>query len=150
VGDHTETVQLEFDPLIVTYKQLLEFFWECHNPTSRSSRQYMSAIFYHSLEQKKLAEASRNEEQKKHSSSITTVIEPAGDFYLAEDYHQKWELRQNRNLMKHFKKLSIAEFIASPLATRLNAFVAGYCKKEDIPKEFQDSVSEFASHCRKH
>ena len=83
-GDHTETVEIEFDPKQTSYSNLLDMFWENHDPTRCASRQYMSAIFYHSSEQKRLAEESRDGRQKKLSQKIVTRITAAETFYNAE------------------------------------------------------------------
>lgn len=83
-GDHTETVDLEFDPSVVSYEELLNNFWKSHNPCSQRGTQYMSAIFYHSTKQKMLAEQTREEQQKNHVSPIVTQIVQAGPFYNAE------------------------------------------------------------------
>lgn len=95
---HAEVVQVEFDPAEVTYEKLLDVFWENHNPTTLNRQgpdvgtQYRSAIFYHSDEQKRIAEASkaRQTESRKFSRPIVTEITPASDFYKAEDYHQRY------------------------------------------------------------
>ena len=84
-GDHTETVDIEFDPLKTNYETLLNYFWKWHSPTSSHSRQYMSAIFYHNEEQKRLAEKTREEQQKHLARPIATVIAEAGPFYDAEE-----------------------------------------------------------------
>jgi len=83
-GDHTETVELHFDPKQTSYSKLLKMFWENHDPTRCASRQYMSAIFYHNDEQKQLAEESKDEQQKRISQKIVTKIAPAETFYNAE------------------------------------------------------------------
>ena len=83
-GDHTETVQIQFDPEVTAYPKLLEMFWDGHNCTQKRSRQYMSAIFFHDQLQKKQAEESRDERQKKEARRIVTRIEVAGKFYDAE------------------------------------------------------------------
>ena len=83
-GDHTETVEMDFDPKQISYSQLLKMFWENHDPTRCASRQYMSAIFYHGDEQKRLAEESRDEQQQKISRKIVTKIAAAETFYNAE------------------------------------------------------------------
>lgn len=83
-GDHTETVDLEFDPSVVSYEELLNKFWKSHNPCSQRGTQYMSAIFYHGTKQKMLAEQTREEQQKNHVSPIVTKIIQAGPFYNAE------------------------------------------------------------------
>jgi peptide-methionine (S)-S-oxide reductase len=94
---HAESVLVEFDPAKVTYAQLLAFFWESHDPTSGDRQgpdvgtQYRSAIFTFNDEQQKQALASRDTEQKKLDTPITTEIKPAGPFWIAEGYHQQWD-----------------------------------------------------------
>lgn len=97
---HIEVCQLEFDPKKISYKKLLEVFWSIHNPTI-SDRQgfnfgpeYNSTIFYHNTEQKKLAIASKEKEQKKYKNKIVTKIVPAKTFYKAEEYHQKFLMKR--------------------------------------------------------
>ena len=91
---HAEVVQLIFDPGIVSYAQLLDFFFFVHNPTQVNRQgndvgpQYRSAIFYHSDEQRIVAEAARAQLELEHP--IATAIEPAGKFWTAEEYHQKY------------------------------------------------------------
>jgi peptide-methionine (S)-S-oxide reductase len=95
---HAEVVEVEFDPAKVSYDDLLKVFWENHNPTTRNRQgpdvgtQYRSVIFYHSPEQKKAAEVSREalEKSGKYKSPIVTEIVPAQTFYRAEDYHQQY------------------------------------------------------------
>lgn len=97
---HAEVVQVEFDPVIVPYDKLLKVFWTIHDPTQKNKQgpdegtQYRSAIFYHSEEQKKTAEKSLKEEQKKHKEKIATEITKAGEFYKAEEYHQKYLMKR--------------------------------------------------------
>ncbi len=94
---HTEAVLVEFDPKVVTYRQLLDFFWKSHDPTSGDRQgpdvgnSYRSAIFTFGPEQLKEAMASREEYQKNLADRITTEIAPAGKFWVAEDYHQQWD-----------------------------------------------------------
>jgi peptide-methionine (S)-S-oxide reductase len=95
---HAEAVRVEYDPVKVTYEQLLEIFWEIHDPTTPNRQgpdvgaQYRSAIFYHSEEQKEkdLASKKRLEAQKKFNNPIVTEITAADKFYPAEDYHQQY------------------------------------------------------------
>lgn len=97
--NHAEVVQVEFDPAEVSYEKLLEVFWENHNPTTFNRQgpdvgtQYRSVIFYHSDEQKVVAEKSREElvsSGKWGDKKIVTQIVPAETFYKAEDYHQQY------------------------------------------------------------
>ncbi|HEU4356048.1 MAG TPA: peptide-methionine (S)-S-oxide reductase MsrA [Actinomycetota bacterium] len=93
---HAEVVQVTFDASRVTYEQLLEVFWAMHDPTQVDRQgpdvgdQYRSAIFTHSADQQRAALASRERAQAKLSRTIATEIEPAGPFYPAEDYHQRY------------------------------------------------------------
>ena len=95
---HAEVVQVEFDPARVTYDQLLDVFWTSHNPTTRNRQgpdwgtQYRSAIFYHSDEQRAIAEKSRDRwnASGKFGRPIVTEITAASEFYPAEEYHQRY------------------------------------------------------------
>ena len=95
---HAEVVQVVYDPAEISYEKLLEVFWENHNPTTLNRQgpdvgtQYRSAIFYHTPEQKQLAEASkaRLAASGKFARPIVTEITPASTFYKAEDYHQRY------------------------------------------------------------
>jgi len=95
---HAEVVQVEFDPSQVTFEKLLDVFWENHNPTTLNRQgpdvgtQYRSAIFYHSDEQKRVAEESKAKQTAsgRFSRPVVTEITPATAFYKAEDYHQRY------------------------------------------------------------
>ena len=93
---HAEVVDIAFDPDRVTYEQLLHIFWQSHNPTTLNrqgpdeGRQYRSAIFYHSEEQRAIAERSKQEAQASWRTPIVTEITPATTFWKAEEYHQQY------------------------------------------------------------
>jgi peptide-methionine (S)-S-oxide reductase len=95
---HAEVVQVEYDPAEVTYDKLLDVFWENHNPTTLNRQgpdvgtQYRSAIFYHTPEQKRLAEQSKAqlEASGRFQRPVVTEITEASAFYPAEDYHQRY------------------------------------------------------------
>ena len=93
---HAEAVQIEFDLEKISYEELLEVFWRCHNPTTLNRQgfdfgtQYRSAIFYHSKEQKETAEKSKEQQQNKLRKEIITEIVKADTFYDAEGYHQRY------------------------------------------------------------
>lgn len=84
-ADHTETVDVEYDPKVTSYNKLLNLFWNSHDSTACHSRQYMSAIFYHNEEQKQQAEETKQVHQKKKMRPIATKILPAQTFYNAEE-----------------------------------------------------------------
>jgi len=125
LGDHTETVEVEYDTESTSYSDLLDLFWNNHDPTIMCSRQYMSVIFYHDDQQKKLAENSLKSAQAENRSNITTQILPAETFYNAEDYHQKYMLRKHDWLVKALQ-LDNQGLINSSIAARINGYVGGY------------------------
>ena len=99
---HAEAVQVEYDPSKISYDELLKVFWENHNPTTLNRQgfdigtQYRSAIFFHDLEQEKVAKESKDNLEKsgKFENPIVTQIVPAPTFYKAEDYHQRYFEKQ--------------------------------------------------------
>jgi peptide-methionine (S)-S-oxide reductase len=95
---HAEVTQIEFDPRVVSFDELLEIFWQTHDPTTLNRQgndegpQYRSAIFYHSPQQKERAEHFKAEldKEKVFDDPIVTEITPFSNFYPAEDYHQNY------------------------------------------------------------
>jgi len=129
LGDHTETVAVDFDPGKTSYGELLEVFWASHNPAAATwSRQYMNVIFYSNDEQKRLAEESKARVAAKTGSPVQTAILPATEFTLAEDYHQKYYLRQVPVIFQEISRYypNLVDLVNSKTASRLNGYVAGY------------------------
>jgi peptide-methionine (S)-S-oxide reductase len=99
---HAEVVEVTFDPSLLSYQELLSKFWNCHDPTQLNRQgpdfgtSYRSAIFYNSEEQRIEAEASlaREDSSGRHRRKIVTEIKPAGKFWRAEEYHQKYLARR--------------------------------------------------------
>jgi peptide-methionine (S)-S-oxide reductase len=95
---HAEVVEVDFDPDVVSFEELLEVFWDSHDPTTLNQQgpdfgsQYRSAIFFHDADQEKTAQLSKEkrEQSGQHRSSIITEITPAKTFWRAEDYHQQY------------------------------------------------------------
>jgi peptide-methionine (S)-S-oxide reductase len=106
---HAEALEIKFDPQKVTYQQLLTVFFENHDPTTVDSQgpdfgtQYRSAIFYHSDEQKRLAEAEKKtrNDSGDYVHPIVTEIVAAGPFYAAEDHHQKYFEKMGEEYVCH-------------------------------------------------
>ena len=96
VGGHAEVVQIEYDPAVVSYTQLLELFWQGHDPTTLNRQgadvgiQYRSVILYHDDRQRAAAEASRDAAQQPLRRPVVTTIEPLQTFYPAEKYHHDY------------------------------------------------------------
>ena len=97
---HAEAIQLEYDPAVVSYEELLSIFWNNHDPTTPNRQgpdvgeQYRSAVFYHTQEQadvaKKMKEKLQEVAMKRFGANIVTEIKPASVFYKAEEYHQRY------------------------------------------------------------
>jgi peptide-methionine (S)-S-oxide reductase len=95
---HAEVVQIIYDPAQISYEELLQIFWQCHNPTTMNRQgpdvgaQYRSAIFFHTPEQEALARRSKDELERsgKFKKKIVTETTPASTFYKAEEYHQQY------------------------------------------------------------
>ncbi len=95
---HAEAVEIEYNPDQISFEELLDVFWNNHDPTTMNRQgpdvgnQYRSAIFYHDDKQKEIAEKSRQtlDESTQHKNPIVTQIVPAPTFYTAEEYHQKY------------------------------------------------------------
>ncbi len=104
ITGHAEAVQILFDEKMVSYEELLSLFWRMHDPTTPNRQgpdvgtQYRSAIFYHSEEQRKAAEKSREDFDRSgvYINKSTTQIVPASTFYAAEEYHQDYFEKQGR------------------------------------------------------
>ena len=129
LGDHSESIQIDYDPAQITYEELLNVFWESHGPTSRPwSRQYASIIFYHDEEQERLANETRDREAARYGRPIYTEILPFSKFYLAEGYHQKYRLQQVPQLMEILEAVYPDEgaFVNSTAAARVNGYVGGH------------------------
>jgi peptide-methionine (S)-S-oxide reductase len=138
LGDHTETVEIDYDPEVVSYANLLKIFWESHDPTRPSwSKQYKSAIFYHDDEQKKLAMESKERFSAEGKRKVYTEVLPASTFYRAEDYHQKYYLRRKSDMVEVLRRIlgGEAEFENSKIAARLNGYFAGYGTRAEIEQE---------------
>ena len=95
---HAEVIQITYEPSVITYDELLEVFWQTHDPTTLNRQgadvgtQYRSAVFYHSDEQKQLAETYKRklDESGAFDKPIVTEISPLSEYYPAEDYHQNY------------------------------------------------------------
>ncbi|MEB3277706.1 MAG: peptide-methionine (S)-S-oxide reductase MsrA [Lyngbya sp.] len=98
ITGHAEVVQLQYDPDRISYEKLLEVFWTIHDPTSYNRQgadrgeQYRSVIFYHTPEQEQSARRSKHKLQMsgRYEKEIVTQIQAAGEYYLAEAYHQQY------------------------------------------------------------
>ena len=141
LGDHSESIQIDYDPTQISYEQLLDEFWNGHSPTARPySRQYASFIFYHNETQKELAQQTQSQQEIEWQKETSTEIMPVGTFYWAEDYHQKYRLRNSPALMAEFNALypSNEDFVNSTAAARVNGYLGGHGSCEQLEVEIDD------------
>ena len=129
IGDHTEVVQVDYDPIRISYTDLLEIFWNSHDPTDwQGSRQYLRAVFYHDERQQSLALDSMKTVQAQAGSEVRTRVAPLRTFTLAEDYHQKYLLKSYTVLAREMSCIypRKQDFVDSTAVSRLNGYAGGY------------------------
>ena len=135
LADHIETVQLDFDPAMVSYQQLVDTFFQHHKPIGAAwKRQYMSAAFYHNEDQLTTLEKSMEREAITLGRKLFTALFPYQHFYLAEDRHQKYKLQRQPGILAEIRERypSFGELVNATAAARLNGFLYGYGKREEL------------------
>ena len=113
----------------------MDIFWQSHKPGKRPwSSQYKAAVFYHNEEQKRLALKSRDQVAATLEGKVYTEVIPFTDFYLAEDYHQKYRLQQQSDLFQEFKTMypNMEDLLNSTAAARVNGYLDGYGDLQEI------------------
>ena len=138
MGDHTESLEIEYDATMIGYGEIVDTFWNSHNPTREPwSRQYMSIAFYHNDLQKEVLLSLKKEHEDRNNKKICTELMGASRFYLAEDYHQKYYLQRVSELMKELLAIypDFQDFVKSTAVARINGYVAGYGTREALKLE---------------
>ncbi|XP_006340723.1 peptide methionine sulfoxide reductase A5 [Solanum tuberosum] len=148
LGDHAESVQVEYDPQVLGFRQLLEVFWASHDSRQVFGQgpdvgnQYRSIIFTSGTEESRLAAVSKEREQSKSKSSVViTQIQQLEAFYPAEPEHQKFELKRNPFLLQLMGNLPEEELERSTLATKLNGYAAELCSSR-IQKRIDAKIND--------
>jgi len=137
IGDHAETVEVDYDPSVIGYADLLTLFWRGHDPRRPAfSTQYRSAVFYRTDDERRLAEESKSAIEGV-LGGVRTAIEPLDRFYRAEDYHQKYRLRSSRTIMSAFRRLfpDDRDFVDSTAAARVNGWLDGCGDADGIERD---------------
>lgn len=149
IGDHTEVIEIDYDPKVVSFEELLELFWNNHEYglTSKIKKQYASLILYHDEDQKRTSEISLKKEAHKRDEELITTIAPANTFYPAEDYHQKYRLQQHTWLCEVLG-LTPKLLQTSHIASRLNGYLVGVGSPENVAKDLislglSDKIAEY-------
>jgi peptide-methionine (S)-S-oxide reductase len=123
---HAESLQIKFDPKVISFTDILFIFFRTHNPTTLNQQgadtgtQYRSVIFYHNEQQKKDAEKSLKEAQSLYDNPIVTAIEPFTNFYPAEDYH--------KNYYELHKEAPYCKFVIDPKVQKMRKEFAKFLK----------------------
>lgn len=133
MGDHTEVLQLDFDPTRISYAELLDVFWLRHSPgRTRASTQYRSVILVSNAAQRAAAVASLAEQ-----GEVSTTVEDLGTFTQAEDDHQKFTLRRWADLLAELQAVypRWQQVVDSTAAARINGYLAGKGSREQWQRE---------------
>ena len=141
IGDHIETLEVEFDPQRVSYQELLQAFAEGHDPTRRPwSRQYKSALMPLGESQLREARALVEDLARETGETIHTLIIPDAQFFPAEDYHQKYYLQSHPQLYQEVRKSypSFQEMIDSGRVARINGYLGGFGQPVQLEEEASD------------
>ena len=140
LGSHAEVLQIEFDPRVVSFGDLLARFWAGHDPRrSYGGSQYRAILLCENQDQLEQATHSVTEMEEGGRGPVRTEIVVGKPFHPAEAYHQKWKLRRHRELFFDLAKNydSEAQLLRSLAATRLNALVAGHLEAAQIERGFE-------------
>lgn len=144
IGDHIETVLVEYDPTVVSYRELLEEFWSGHNPGRNPwMNQYRSMIFPVTAEQEAIARRALALERDRRTGAVLTEVRPIDRFYRDRSYHDKYYLRRHDRLwaavVDVFATTDAA--LASTVAARLNALSAGRGSREAVAAALSEAVT---------
>lgn len=129
---------MDYDPDRISYEQLLDVFWKGHNPFSGSfRRQYTAILFFHdSVQQKAAVEYAARLEREKGRKILTEIV-PFKEFFMAEDYHQKYYLKGSGAIYDEFRMMYPEEkdLADSTAAARVNGYLGGNGAREQMEKE---------------
>ncbi|NHN32484.1 peptide-methionine (S)-S-oxide reductase [Paenibacillus sp. S3N08] len=142
MGDHTETLEIDFDPTILSFEEIANKFWDSHKPSNINDykgRQYQSLLFYRDGFQQEIIEQVLEKRKKLGKGEPETELVPYAGFQLAEDNHQKYYLKRYPNAIERLSTVypSPDELLNSTLAARLNGLAKGYTNLERIKNEIQ-------------
>ena len=139
MGDHTETLQVEFDPEQIRYEELLREFWWNHYPNrdAYKGRQYISLLYWHSEEQRLLIDQVKKEREQHLNEPVETEIRSFDGFTEAEERHQKYYLKRYPKALEQLAELYPEAVLLtdSTFAARLNGFVKGFGSRQHLMAE---------------
>jgi len=137
LGDHTEAFEIDFDPEVLSYEDLLASFWSSRDHARPPfSRQYRAAVFTQDDHQQELAQRAAEAWSRDHGRPVTTAIEALERFYLAEGYHQKYRLRGERVLCDELLERygSDEAMVNAPASARINGLIGSYLRPGELDR----------------
>lgn len=141
MGDHSETVEIDFDPQLIRYEDVLRHFWRNHYPNRGEyrGRQYLSILRYHNEQQRKVICQVKQEMEQELGESIETEIAALDHFTLAEERHQKYYLKRYPRALEQLVDLFPENnlLVDSTFAARLNGFVKGFRSRDSLVEEIK-------------
>ncbi len=139
MGDQTETVEVDFDPAVVSYDSLLKMFWQNHYPNrdAYKGRQYLSILRYRGATQRQAIDEVKQQMEGQLGEPIETDISPFDTFTLAEERHQKYYLKRYPKVLEQLQQLypNPELLVNSTFAARLNGFVKGFGTRASLINE---------------
>lgn len=143
MGDHSESVELEYNPEILSYEQILRVFWDHHNPLNINGykgRQYQSMLLYRSSGQKEAIDRVLEERRESGRGEPATEVHPLTTFHPAEEKHQKYYLKRHPDAVAKLLTLypSRADMDESMLAARLNGLAKGFINRSRLLEEVEE------------
>ncbi len=138
MGDHTETLQIDFDPTVISYERIMRIFFDAHNPTRAPwSRQYKSAVFCDGPEQLAVVQKLVQAIEAQRGAAVQTEVQSQWTFTRAEDYHQKYRLQAHGELMNDLRRYftDFKDLVDSPTAMRLNSYLGRCLDAEQLNRE---------------
>ncbi|MGM0896295.1 MAG: peptide-methionine (S)-S-oxide reductase MsrA [Bacillota bacterium] len=142
MGDHTEAIQVEFDPGQISFEDILREFWSNHYPNrdAYKGRQYISLLFWRSDEQRRVIELVKKEKEQDLNEPVETEIRPFTGFTEAEERHQKYYLKRYPKALEQLAELYPEETLLtdSTFAARLNGFVKGFGSRQQLLAELEN------------
>ena len=142
LGNHAEALRISYNPEKITYKELLEVYWENHEPKNAiTAGQYRSEIFAADEKQATAARDFMEQKREDYEGELNLSVSQLDEFHEAEDYHQKYYLTQDQKLGQYREKLMARgeNLTYSRLLTKLNAYSRGYLSEEDMLTELNNS-----------
>ncbi len=141
MGDHTETLEIDYDPQVLSFADIMGIFWRSHDPFRPSyCNQYAARVFVHDGAQRRVVEEGLRKLEEAKSRKVATEIMPYRRFYMAEDYHQKYYLKGHRSLVAELRAIypDESDFNDSTAVARANGYAGGNGSieqfRDDLPK----------------